>query len=341
MSLKTAVVILNWNTRHYLENFLPSVIKYNTKEAEIIIADNGSTDDSIEFIKIKYPSVRIISLNKNEGFTGGYNESLKQVDAEYYVLLNSDVEVTENWLTDLVEFMDAHPDAGICQPKILSFHEKEKFEYAGAAGGFIDKFGYPFCRGRIFNTLEKDEHQYDDARRIFWATGACMIVRSALYKQLNGLDPVFFAHMEEIDFCWRAQLRGQHVYINPRSSVYHVGGGSLPKTNPRKTYLNFRNNLLLIYKNSHPKRVNSILRARFFLDYFASFLFLFSGSYADTIAVWKARRDFKKLKSTYNKKTETDPAHTESAESLIYSRSIIWDYYICARKRFTSLKWRS
>ena len=213
MSNRTAVVILNWNTRNFLELFLPNVIKYSSTDAEIIVVDNASTDDSINFVENNYPSVKIIRNTENSGFAGGYNTALLQIDYEYFVLLNSDVDVTEGWLLPLIKLMDNNSEVGACQPKILSFHSKDIFEYAGSAGGYIDKYGYPFCRGRIFNTLEKDNHQYDDSRPVFWATGACMIVRASVFKKLHGFDPVFFAHMEEIDLCWRMQRAGFHVFF--------------------------------------------------------------------------------------------------------------------------------
>ena len=249
MSVRIAVVILNWNGRHFLEKFLPDVIRFSSDDASVVVADNASTDDSVEYLKKNFPSVRIILNEKNEGFTGGYNRALEKVEAEFYVLLNSDVEVTQDWLKPLLRLMDANKKIAACQPKILSYHEKDKFEYAGAGGGFIDKNGYPFCRGRIFSELETDHHQFDDERPVFWATGACMFVRASVYHELKGLDENFFAHMEEIDLCWRMQRAGYEVYYCGKSTVYHVGGGTLPKNNPRKTYLNFRNNLITFTKN--------------------------------------------------------------------------------------------
>lgn len=340
MPLRTAVVILNWNTRNFLELFLPDVIKFSSGIADIIVADNASTDDSVSFLQNNFPQVRIIQNEKNDGYTGGYNEALAKVDAEYFVLLNSDVRVTEHWLEPLIELMDKNKEAGACQPKLLAYDSPDTFEYAGAAGGFIDKFGYPFCRGRVFNSLEKDNQQYDDTIRTFWATGACMFVRSSAFKKLNGFDPLFFAHMEEIDLCWRMQLTGYQIFYCPNSVVYHVGGGTLPKSNPRKTYYNFRNNLLLIFKNSHPSKTKSILQIRFFLDALASIKFLLSGGIGDFKAVWSARRDFNKLKTHYEKGASNDFLTTGEAEFMIYPKSIVWDYYICARKKFSSLSWK-
>lgn len=246
---KTAVVILNWNGRKFLKKFLPDVIKFSKKDAEVIVADNASTDDSVAVLKADFPEIRIIENKSNGGFAKGYNQALKLIDAEYYILLNSDIEVTENWINPVIELMESDKNIAACQPKIRSYHEKEKFEYAGAAGGFIDKFGYPFCRGRIFQSLEEDKGQYDDTVEIFWATGAALFIRAELYHKLGGMDDDFFAHMEEIDLCWRLKNEGYKIMYCPKSTVYHVGGGTLPTSSSWKTYLNFRNNFFLIYKN--------------------------------------------------------------------------------------------
>jgi GT2 family glycosyltransferase len=339
MQSRTAVVILNWNGRHFLEKFLPDVIRFSAEDAEIIVADNASSDDSITVLKQNFPSVHIIENKTNEGFTGGYNSALKKVSAEYYVLLNSDVEVTVNWLKPLVSLMDANPNIGACQPKILSYKERDKFEYAGAGGGFIDKNGYPFCRGRIFNSLETDHGQYNDERAVFWATGACMVVRSSVYHELGGLDENFFAHMEEIDLCWRMQRSGYQVYYCGKSTIYHVGGGTLPKNNPRKTYLNFRNNLLLVYKNAQPREFRVIYRFRQILDAIAACKFLITNGYADFKAVFDAHRDFRSMRKLY------DPANGKHfsvrAYSFIYKGNIVREFYIRGRKTFASLKkWR-
>ncbi|MBR5100524.1 MAG: glycosyltransferase family 2 protein, partial [Bacteroidales bacterium] len=248
--MDTAVVILNWNGLKMLQTYLPLLEQRTTCcGAFIVVADNGSTDGSVEWLQEHHPQIRLICFDQNHGFTGGYNRALREIDADYYVLLNSDVEVTDGWLEPLVGFLEENPDAGICQPKVLSVAERNRFEYAGAAGGFIDRFGYPFCRGRILSNLELDKGQYDEPEECFWATGACMVVRSALYHHLSGLDESFFAHMEEIDFCWRAKLLGYQVWCVPASTVYHVGGGTLPNNSPRKLYFNYRNNLLMLYKN--------------------------------------------------------------------------------------------
>lgn len=335
MSTKIAVVILNWNGKKLLEQFLPSVVKYSKSLAEVIVADNASTDDSISFIRHEFPTVRIIQNKSNLGFTGGYNEALKYVDATYYVLLNSDVEVTENWIQPILTLMESDSSIGACQPKILSYHDKTSFEYAGAGGGFIDNMGYPFCRGRVFNSLEKDEQQYNDTLPVFWATGACMFVRADVYKKLNGLDEQFFAHMEEIDLCWRMQLAGNSVYYCGQSTVYHVGGGTLAKNNPRKTYLNFRNNLLMIYKNGGDKK-SKILQKRRFFDLLAALKFLITNGKADALAVLKAHRDYKEISKTY-----TSGAESPIRKPLltIYKHSILWDYYLYGRRKFTSLRW--
>ena len=249
--MKTAVVILNWNTRGFLEDFLPPLLASvkRCEEAEVVVADNASTDGSLEMMQEKFPTVRTIAFDKNYGFTGGYNKAFDAIESEYFVLINSDIEVADGWLEPLVEWMDAHPDCGACAPKLHSWQEKEKFEYAGAAGGYLDRFGYPLCRGRVLQRLETDKGQYDSPKDVFWATGACLMVRSKVYQSLGGLDNRFFAHMEEIDLCWRMQLGGWKVTVVPESVVYHVGGGTLPATSPFKLFLNFRNNLLMLSKN--------------------------------------------------------------------------------------------
>ena len=288
---KIAVVILNYNGKSFLEKFLPSVIQ-NSDNHTIVVADNASTDDSIGFMKTTYPEVRLIEMEKNTGFSQGYNLALKEIEAEYYVLLNSDVEVTPQWLQPLAEFMDTHPQVAACQPKIKAYHNKTHFEYAGAAGGFIDKLGYPFCRGRVFDDVEADEGQYNDNKEVFWATGACMFVRSSLYWQLEGLDNDFFAHMEEIDLCWRFKNAGYQIYYVGASEVYHVGGGTLHKSNPRKTFLNFRNNLILLYKNLPARKLWFILWLRFWLDGIALLRFLLKKQWGDAGAVSKAYWQF-------------------------------------------------
>lgn len=338
MSKKIAVVILNWNGKKLLQQFLPDVVRHSETLADVIIADNASTDDSIAFINSEFPQLKVIKNSSNLGFTGGYNEALKDLSHPYYVLLNSDVLVTENWLEPLFNLMESDQTIGACQPKILSYHDQSSFEYAGAGGGFIDSLGYPFCRGRIFSDLEKDLGQYDNTIPVFWATGACMFVRSDVYKKLNGLDELFFAHMEEIDFCWRSQLQGYSIFYVGSSTVYHVGGGTLAKNNPRKTYLNFRNNLLMIYKNAGNKR-KAILRKRRFFDFLAALKFLITNGKNDTIAVLNAYRDFKQLRV----KVDSFKNNEEKLEQplTIYRRSILWDYYLCSRRKFPQLRWKS
>src|SRR6185436_9827740 len=235
--MKTAIVILNWNGKELMKRFLKNVITHSQHCAEIIIADNASTDGSAQFLKENFPALKIIPFSENYGFAGGYNKALKEINAEYYILLNSDVEVSEKWIEPVIEMMEADPGIVCCQPKIKSWHNKELFEHAGGAGGFIDNYGYPFCRGRIFLTLEKDDGQYNDAKEIFWATGACMFIRSKVFHEMNGFDEQFFAHMEEIDLCWRMQNKGYKIYCIPEYEVFHIGGGTLPKNNPGKTYL--------------------------------------------------------------------------------------------------------
>jgi GT2 family glycosyltransferase len=300
---KVAVVILNWNGKDFLEKFLPSVTKYNNDFTDIIVADNASTDDSINFIKNNYPTVKLIINDKNYGFAKGYNEALKHVDSEYAVLLNSDVEVTQNWIEPIIELMDADKTIAACQPKIRDYNNPKYFEYAGAAGGFIDYLGYPFCRGRIFNHLEEDKGQYDDVTEIFWATGACMFVRMELYNKVGGLDNFFFAHMEEIDLCWRFKNLGYKIMYIPNSTVYHVGGGTLNKIKPQKTFLNYRNNLFLLHKNLSPKIRNWTLLQRLVLDGVAGIKLLLEGKPKHTLAIIKAHFAFyKNIKQNKNKR---------------------------------------
>lgn len=298
---RTKIVILNWNGRKHLERFLPTLVE-NTPEAEIVIADNGSTDDSLLFVKDRFPQVAIITMERNFGFAEGYNRALKQVEADYFLLLNSDVEVPAGWIAPLMETLDTHPEVAAVSPKIRSFAEPERFEYAGAAGGFIDCLGYPFCRGRILDSIETDEGQYDDAREVFWASGACMLVRSEVFRKLGGFDADFFAHMEEIDFCWRAQLAGYKIRVEPRSMVFHVGGGTLPNDNPQKIYLNFRNNLCMLFKNLSPYTFWPVLFTRMVLDGAAAIVFLLQGKPAFFKKVFRAHLDFHKQRKSLHRK---------------------------------------
>ncbi len=331
---KIAIVILNWNGKLLLEKFLPYLIKYNSPDAEIIIADNASKDDSISFVQTNYPDIRIIKNNENGGFSKGYNDALSQVDAEYYVLLNSDIEVTSNWINPVISLMDSDKNIAACQPKIMSFYNQEEFEYAGAAGGYIDKFGYPFCRGRIFQEMEKDEKQYNDIVEIFWATGACMFVRAELYHKLGGLDNDFFAHMEEIDFCWRLKNQGYKIMYCPDSVIFHVGGGTLPKNNSRKTYLNFRNNFFLLFKNLPSGKIFPVFFARLFLDGIAGMKFLFQGHFKDVLAVTKAHFMFYfSIGKLYRKRRMI----RHSQVSCIYGKSIVFEHYLKRKKYFRQL----
>lgn len=336
---RTAVIILNWNGAHMLCKFLPSVIR-NTPEADIIVADNASTDDSLEILKRDFPTVQTIILDKNYGFAEGYNRAIAQVEHEYVVLLNSDIEVTANWLCHLTEFMDAHPDVAVCQPKLLSYSDRTKFEYAGACGGYIDRLGYPFCRGRLFDTVETDDGQYDDCRiyDCLWATGACLMVRRQDYIDAKGLDGRFFAHNEEIDLCWRLRLLGRRVTSVMASKVYHVGGGTLPQGNPRKTYLNFRNNLTMLYKNLPEAELNGVMRWRLVLDYVAALQSLLKGNVGDVKAICRARRDFARWKHQFDDDRKWIQSHAIVAsppERTGYS--ILYQYFIKRKKTFKQL----
>ena len=333
--IKTAIVILNWNGKKFLEKFLPSVIEHSRGDVEIIIADNSSSDDSLAFMKANYPEIRIIIHPENGGFSKGYNEAFSQIEAQYYVLLNSDIEVTENWIQPIISLMDKDINIAVCQPKLLSYAEKEKFEYAGGAGGFIDKYGYPFCRGRLFQSIERDNGQYDDVCEIFWATGAAMFVRAELYHKHGGLDNDFFAHMEEIDFCWRLKNEGYKIMYCPDSVVYHVGGGTLPKNNARKTYLNFRNNFFLLLKNLPSERLVKVFAYRLFLDSIAGLKFLSEGGFKDLWAVVRAHFSFYAYLSNNLKKRKK--IH-HKAVSKIYNRNIVWEHYINKKKHFSELK---
>ena len=294
MKKNTAVVILNWNGRKMLEQFLPSVVEHSIDVAEVIVADNASTDDSLQFLSDYFPQVRTIVLDKNYGFAEGYNQALEQVDAEYYMLLNSDVEVTPHWLETLIAFLDDHVDVAAVQPKIRAVADKDAFEYAGAAGGFLDRLGYPFCRGRLFEELEKDQGQYDTPMEVHWATGACMLVRASDFWAVNGFDGRFFAHNEEIDMCWRMRIAGKRIFCLPTTYVYHVGGGTLPKNNPRKTYLNFRNNLTMLYKNLPDNELRKVMRWRWLLDRLAAMkMLILEGHWADCKAVFQARHAYR------------------------------------------------
>ena len=335
---QTAVVILNYNGAGMLRRFLPSVIKYSP-EASIYVADNGSSDESCDVVRNEFPAVKLMVLDHNYGFAEGYNRALAQVDEEYAVLLNSDVEVTRGWLSPMTQFLDSNPEVAACQPKLLSFKQKDFFEYAGAAGGFIDKWGYTFCRGRIFNTVERDSGQYDDTTDVFWATGAALMIRNEVYKNNGGLDGRFFAHMEEIDLCWRLRSRGYRIACVPQSHVYHVGGATLKKENPQKTYLNFRNNLLMIYKNAPDCQLKKIMLFRKVFDNVAALKFLASGDYAAFKAVLKARRDFKAMRAGYDKaRAENMKLAVTTRIPEVLESSILYKYYLEFKHTYSSLK---
>lgn len=334
MDSKVAVVILNWNGKNFLEQFLQRVIDYSKDVAEIIVADNNSSDDSVVYLQENFPEVRIIQNEINGGFAKGYNDALSQVEADYYILLNSDIEVTPHWIQPVIELMETDPEIAACQPKLMSYYERENFEYAGAAGGFIDKYGYPFCRGRLFQTLEADGGQYDDVTEIFWATGACIFIRSETYHKLGGLDERFFAHMEEIDFCWRAKIAGHKIMFCPDSTVYHIGGGTLPKKSWRKTYLNMRNNNIMLYKNIPENRLRKVFMARLFLDGVAAIKFLFDGGIMDMFAVVKAHwKFFFMLPELRRERWAREP----EAVSKIYQRNLVTEYFILRKKTFGEL----
>ena len=337
---KVAIVILNWNGQKMLAKFLPNVIEYSRQDAEIWVADNSSSDGSMHLLETQFPQVKTIVLEQNFGFAEGYNRALRQIEADYYVLLNSDVEVSHHWLTPLIEFMDSHPQVAACQPKLLAEYDKDSFEYAGACGGFLDKYGYPFCRGRIFGMVERDNGQYDYQQEILWATGACMMIRSADYWKAGGLDGRFFAHNEEIDLCWRLRLMGRKIYCIPESEVYHVGGGTLPKSNPMKTFLNFRNNLTMLYKNLSDRELSHVMRVRWFLDYLAAFeMLLLQRNWGDFKAVFKARKAFKEWRSSFDEERKRIQAQRVEEEiPQIFQTSILWQYYAKGVKNFKDLK---
>jgi GT2 family glycosyltransferase len=337
---KVAVVILNWNGQKLLEQFLPALLEHTPGErAEIIVADNGSIDDSLSFLEANYPDIRRIALDKNYGFAEGYNRALSLLENEYVVLLNSDVEVTSGWLTAALTYLDAHPDVVVLQPKILAYNDKNLFEYAGASGGFLDMYGYPFCRGRIFTTIEKDSKQYDEPAYLLWASGACLFIRLRDYKEAGGLDNYFFAHQEEIDLCWRLRARGKKIVCLPQSVIYHVGGATLKMEHPHKTFLNFRNNLLMLYKNLPEKYYRKVMIVRFFLDYLAAFQFLLKGHPANAFAISKARKDFNRQKQNYLtvRKENLKKATTNDLPSEMLRKSLLWEYYARRHESFGQL----
>lgn len=336
---KVAIVILNWNGAGMLRRYLPSVLQYSKEEAAVYVADNGSSDDSLKLLREEFPEVRLVLLEKNWGFAEGYNRAFAEIDAEYYLLLNSDIEVTPDWLTPLVELMDTHPEVAACQPKLLSIADRERFEYAGASGGFIDRYGYPYCRGRLFETVERDEGQYDEPCDVLWATGAALLVRARIYKEVGGLDGRFFAHSEEIDFCWRIRLRGYRIVCLPASRIYHVGGGTLPKANPMKTYLNFRNNLTMLYKCLPQSDLRYVMRWRWWLDYLAAWqMLLLKRNWGDFKAVYRARRDYHRWRKDFesDRKAIQESAQVQDVPERSHF-SLLWQYYAKGRKHFSQL----
>ena len=336
-----AIVILNWNGKKFLEDFLPSVIKNSSKKnTRIIVADNNSDDDSVEFLEKEFPRVERMLFDKNYGFAGGYNKALMELEADYFLLLNSDVEVMPGWLDPLVKLLDSNPLIAACSPKIRDYNHKDFYEYAGAAGGFIDKYAYAFCRGRIFDSLETDYGQYDNQKDILWATGACMLIRAELFKLSGGFDSSYFAHFEEIDLCWRLKNRGYRIVFTPDSLVYHVGGGTLPASNPWKTYLNFRNNLFTLYKNSGPESFAKRIIVRLLLDGISGLRFISQLKFRDFYAILRAHfafysripglRKFRKREKNFIKTYD----HKE-----IYRGSLVKDYFLKSKKSYLKLKW--
>lgn len=338
MAPTVAVIILNWNGADMLRRFLPSVIAHSAHEAEIIVADNASTDSSLEVLRTEFPDIRVLRFAENHGFAEGYNRAIFHETADYVVLLNSDVETSEGWLSPLVAYMEANPNCAACQPKLRAYNQRTHFEYAGAAGGFIDKYGYPFCRGRVLETIEQDKGQYDEIRPIFWATGAALMVRRDVYEAVGGLDSRFFAHMEEIDLCWRMQSRGFDLVCIPQSVVYHVGGATLKQSNPRKTFLNFRNNWLMLYKNLPDHILKPIFRLRYWLDNLAALKFLLTGQGSHARAVFEARKAFRQMLPYYEdvRRENLQKATTHHFSTMLPS-SLLLRYFMGA-KTFAALQ---
>lgn len=336
---KIAIVILNWNGVKLFDTFLPSVIQYsNSENTAIIVADNGSADNSVAYLRKNYPSIKIIDLKQNFGFAEGYNRALKQVKANYLVLLNSDVKVTENWLEPCIKQFENDARIAAIQPRILSYKHPNEFEYAGAAGGFIDKYGYPFCRGRILNVLEKDDNQYNQSSPIFWATGACMFVRAEAFNKAGGFDGDFWAHMEEIDLCWRLKSQGYKIRYEPQSIVYHLGGGTLSYGSPRKIYLNFRNNLYMLFKNLPKNKFKRIFLTRMVLDGVAAAKFIFGFNFREFKAVAKAHASFyRNLGKLIKKRKETQKMVVATEHPEIYSKSIMWKFFVQKQRKFSDL----
>ncbi len=335
-----AVVILNWNGREMMRRFLPSVIEGSAPEGKVIVADNGSTDGSLEMLEAEFPDVTRLPLPQNYGFAEGYNRALAEIDAPYYVLLNSDIRTPQGWLTPLLRYMEAHPEVAAVQPKLLSEQVHDRFEYAGAAGGMIDHLGYPFCRGRIFAEVEADEGQYDQPCPLLWATGAALMIRREDWRESGGLDGRFFAHQEEIDLCWRLRARGRMITCVSRSHVWHVGGGTLDASNPRKTFLNFRNNLLLLYKNLPADELRPVMRWRCLLDAVAAVKFLLTGHVGDFRAVWRGRREYRRLRPGFTADRERNLRLAIDGGKHIEGRihgSLLFLHYFRGVKRFSQL----
>jgi GT2 family glycosyltransferase len=331
-----AIVILNWNGRKYLEQFLPSVLSTSYSNFEVIIADNGSTDDSITFLQTNYPTLRLVRFTENLGFAKGYNEALKQVEADYYVLLNSDVEVTAGWLQPQVDLLKTDINIVASQPKILSYKNKKMFDYAGAAGGWLDKYGYPFAKGRIFDVCEKDNGQYDQSEPIFWASGAALLIRSKIFHEIKGFDEYFFAHQEEIDLCWRMQLAGYKIYSCPAAVVYHVGGGTLPRGNSLKTYLNFRNNRIMMSKNLPLSKKLWVMPVRNFLDGLSAWKGLLTGDGGYFIAILRAQLAFLKWWFFYRKKSVFPSAKNGKLSGLL-QKNMVWQHFARKKNRFSEI----
>ena len=331
-----AIVILNWNGKQFLEQFLPSVLSSSYENMEVIVADNASTDDSLSFLEKNYPQVRILRNKKNDGFAGGYNWAMQEIDAEIAVLLNSDVEVTSSWIEPVVDMFNQKPSLAAVQPKILDYNKKDHFEYAGACGGWIDNYGYPFSRGRIFDTVEEDLHQYDDPMKIFWASGAAMFIRTSIFKEMGGFDPFFFAHQEEIDLCWRMQLAGYEIMSCPQSVVYHIGGGTLAKENPKKVFLNFRNNLIMLYKNLSFLESMKLIPIRFFLDFVSAIKSCLSGHFSYYVAIGKAHFAFLGW-LLFQQSKSIFPSKTNGTIYGKYNGNIAWEHFINGKKRFSEI----
>lgn len=336
---KVAIVILNWNGEKLLKRFLPLVVKYTSSVNNlIVIADNASNDNSVNYVKENYPTLKVIELTENYGFAEGYNQALKNIDAEYFVLLNSDVEVTYGWLQPMIDYLDKHPDVAALQPKILSYTKKTLFEYAGASGGYIDKLGTPFCRGRILDTLEEDQGQYNSIIDIFWASGACMLIRSKDFFEAGGFDSSFFAHMEEIDLCWRLKARGRRIVCLPQSVVYHIGGATLEEGSAQKVYLNVRNNLLMLFKNEQSKRLRGTIKKRMLYNRIAALKYKLSGGKEKSEAIHQAHQDFKSQMQNYQSLRESIQSKvTVRHIPEIYKGNIIIDYFVKGRRKFSDL----